>query len=82
MNMYDLSFHVLKKHKEEKKSSAWVCDFCSHAIKPSQNRSTLVKQHMKKVHGEEGANSQILRPAESDSVKNFRAMMEMMAGRK
>jgi len=82
INLHVLSFHVSRRHKEEKKSQAWVCDFCSHNIKPSKNISTMIKNHMRRVHGEEGANSQIARPEESDSVKNFRAMMEMMAGRK
>jgi len=82
MNLHVLGFHVSRRHKEEKKSQAWVCDFCSHNIKPSKNISTMIKNHMRRVHGEEGANSQIARPEESDSVKNFRAMMEMMAGRK
>ena len=80
-NLHVLNNHVASKHKAEKDSQDWVCEYCKHTIQPGRYRSTKIKNHMSKVHSlsqETSLSSQIVLPEESESVRNFNLMMQKM----
>merc|ERR1712129_576755 len=80
-NLHILNNHVGRKHKAEKYSQDWVCEYCKHTIQPGRYRSTKIKNHLSKVHSlsqENTLSSQIVQPEENESVRNFNLMMQKM----
>ena len=71
LNSNCLRYHVTYKHREERKRDV-KCDDCNVTFKFSYNRESIIKSHMKNVHGvkDKTVKNQV-RSQKNMTVENF-----------